>query len=252
MVIDKYSLLPKCFNCWYINCLLSNNIAMEKFLEEMTRPKSKLMKVTLGILAAIFLSIIGNALWEFVFRSIFNWIGMSILTGLAFVFSGFVDILHAGIGGATIDPYPYRFWVQMAYCMFFGILTGYLAAHVGHINRRVKGTIEEESAGDLLTSEKKNLRSGKYFFVLVMCAYFLFFMVMTTREGYVSNACKFVERSIEMLAPKLSETQVLELRAKYRGVDNSEKFYSLETEIKGLSQKQGVKIPDFKSIKPKR
>jgi hypothetical protein len=68
-------------------------------------------------------------------------------------------------------------------------------------------------------------------------------------NAYTRNASTFVERSIEILAPTIPQDKVLDLRSKYRSVDNAQKFYQLHDELRALAEDKGVKLPRFNPIK---
>jgi hypothetical protein len=68
-------------------------------------------------------------------------------------------------------------------------------------------------------------------------------------DSYTQNASTFVDRSIEILAPTIPPERVLQLRAKYRSVDNAQKFYDLHDELQALAKEKNVTLPQFKVIK---
>ena len=68
------------------------------------------------------------------------------------------------------------------------------------------------------------------------------------RAFYIMDATLFVEQSIDILAPRISPAQVLELRAQYRSIDNAAKFYELEDSLRTFSQQSGATLTEFQSI----
>jgi len=70
--------------------------------------------------------------------------------------------------------------------------------------------------------------------------------------AYTVRAALFVERSIDILAPKLTTNQTLHLRAQYRSVNDANKFYQLEDSLKKLAQESGTELPRFQSVRIER
>jgi hypothetical protein len=76
----------------------------------------------------------------------------------------------------------------------------------------------------------------------------LFVTAHFIKNQYTQEAIVFTERAIEMVSPYLTQAEILDLRAKYRAVDNADKFIELEKSLRMISKNNGVVLPDFSSF----
>jgi predicted ATPase len=58
----------------------------------------------------------------------------------------------------------------------------------------------------------------------------------------------FVERSIEILSPSLSEAERLNHRSRYRAIETAEDFALLYDDLQNDGRKQKMKMPAFTPI----
>ena len=83
---------------------------------------------------------------------------------------------------------------------------------------------------------------------LVTLSLFLFVLSMSIKHHYTYNAIIYIEKSLDIIAPKISENQRLELKSKYRMINNYDSFVTFNNNIISLAQEKNIKIPEFKLI----
>ena len=78
----------------------------------------------------------------------------------------------------------------------------------------------------------------------------LFSYVLTTsiKHHYTYNLIIYIEKSIDIVAPKINEQQRLELKANYRLIDNYEKFESFNQKLNDIANEKNIDLPPFKFI----
>jgi len=226
---------------------------MEQLQQKKKTHIPKWVKWILWGILSIVLSALGSGFWNFVLYDFLGWLGHGFLSAMSYIFNGYVDTLHKRIGRATLDPFIYGIWLIMPVFSIIGGMVGYHLIKFLDLRRDLRGTTsnEEYSSEKVISSKRKLYMLNNCNFMIYVVLMLMFFNQFIL-DIYASNACAFVERSIVILTPKLTPDQVLELRAKYRAVNNAEKFYSLEAEIKGLAKTKGIEIPTFDSIKSSR
>ncbi len=65
---------------------------------------------------------------------------------------------------------------------------------------------------------------------------------------YTAKAASFVEKSMDILAPHVSENKGLVLRADYRSIKDSKGYFSLYSELRNLEKEYSVVLPEFEPI----
>jgi hypothetical protein len=74
-------------------------------------------------------------------------------------------------------------------------------------------------------------------------------LVVYAGDLYTRQAIVFVDRSIEILAPTIPPDKFLQLRARYRAVDNAQKAYDLHDELTTITKEKNITLPQFSVIK---
>jgi hypothetical protein len=68
------------------------------------------------------------------------------------------------------------------------------------------------------------------------------------RNIYSSSAVIYLERSIEILAPHLSDADLLKLRASYRAINRRDQFIALYSQLVATARANNVELPQFSPI----
>lgn len=83
-------------------------------------------------------------------------------------------------------------------------------------------------------------------FISVMI--FCYILTSAIKHHYTYNLIVYIEKSIDIVAPKINEQQRLELKAKYRLIDNYDKFKIFNEELNNVANEKGIELPPFKFI----
>ena len=79
--------------------------------------------------------------------------------------------------------------------------------------------------------------------------FLLIYMIsISIKHHYTYNAIIYIEKSLDILAPKISEQDRLELKAEYRYINSYKKFKSFNDKIIKISKETNTVIPEFKLI----
>ncbi len=218
--------------------------------------ENKLLRILITLIGILFGGVLGSFLWESYLSVFLKWLSSSSLKLLSSLFSGYLDSLHSGIGNdpsALLSFLPFLFlmitvisspWV---FLLIFRIETRHISKYVTEeeSNKMYKDYISKDSYESSIYYKK----AVTYVAIAVGITATLVFGNILNKTGYIYEASSFVEKSIDILAPHLSNTETLELRAKYRLVDNAEQFYELEDILNEMALESNVKLPTFESIK---
>jgi hypothetical protein len=206
----------------------------------------------------------GSGLWDIAVKPSLGWVGRAVLQALSYAFSGYLNYLYGSLGKGTSEAYsilPYLLlvlvmiaapWVSLVYFLrrFDGQLENILS-----LRKKLRGDEEaptregvEKDLDILEASVTRQRRHAKWSFVVLLAVSVLVDGEAAFRTAYKWEACIFVERSIEMLAPRILPQEVLELRAQYRGVDNAEKFLALVERLRSTDSRVGVGLPAFTPV----
>jgi hypothetical protein len=66
---------------------------------------------------------------------------------------------------------------------------------------------------------------------------------------HCTKAAMFIERSIEIVSPYISNQERLKLRAEFRAIEKADAFYRLEDKLRSIAIEQTIKLPEFESIR---
>lgn len=215
---------------------------------------SRTLQVILGAFVTILLGAIGSGLWELLLARLFHAFANVFLSAIASVFHGYVDTLHQGIGKG-----PYGHFEILPYVILVVIilLSPWITIHLGTLaTRRIRRRLLRLTSGGgetvtpvKLQSDVDLLQRILWFMVPVAILTSLLYVSEFIATNYTVRAATFIDRSIEILGPEVDHQTFLRLRAAYRAVDNAEKFYVLEEEIRSIASAHKITLPQFASIR---
>jgi len=217
--------------------------------------ESRTLQVLLAAFATIFLGAIGSGLWELVLARMLQAIANGFLAAMSHLFHGYVEILHRNVGkgpSGQLEILPYVVAVTVLivgpWAMVFGVMSA-----TRRLRRRVLRAANnqaEQIAPKMRLAEVERTRK-RVIRLLIPTAGItsLVYLQDVIETGYTIRAARFLDRSIEIVAPVVDHHTVLRLRASYRAIDNAKKFYVLEDEIRAIARDKRLTLPDFKSIR---
>jgi hypothetical protein len=215
-------------------------------------PKSRAANIIFWIVVTLVLGALGSGLWENVFSPIFSFFGRLLVTGFTYLSVSYSDSLHRRIsrdGIHTLNLMP--FLVVSSLSLFIPWAIVY---QTHYLLRKYEGRKHLEIPERDAKKSTEKIDYGRKFGRLRLIA-LLSAIVSTFVYGhesylatYTRSAAVFVERSLDILAPSLSEVERLGLKARYRAMENASDFSLLYDELKQQSEKHSIKLPEFKPI----
>lgn len=217
--------------------------------------KRRWLKIAGGIFGTIFLGAIGSGLWEHM-RDPVNLLFSSAALMVDRVTGTYLDTLHSSIGNARQNEILLEVGVAFAVVMVFLNILGVF--YLLRLRKRLKESDDDSAdskeasprAGKKILEITGNLMTGKPFFMLLLPAVFnvLAYSNGLFADGYRLGAITWIERSIEIVHPHISDSEFLLLRAQYRAIHNAKSFYELQASIIHYAVQFQVNLPQFKAL----
>ena len=220
-----------------------------------SQSQKRLGKVISGLLAVVILGAVGSGLWDLALSPFLRWFVSVFVDAVSSVYTSYIDSLHGRIGAGFADYIsllPFVVWMT-AFVLFpwAALLYAFrglrqITAEITSLMKKANGeTDEKQVTPEGLLQRVVKLRK-KLLIIAIPCCLVISLLYMSTFiEGiYTYKAGRYAQRSIEMLAPCVSNQMVLELRAEFRSVDSAQKFYDLDERLRGIAEEHGVVLPD--------
>jgi hypothetical protein len=212
---------------------------------------------TIGI--ALVLGAIGSGLWEVLLRPACVATGNGLLTLLSRTANGYVDALHEPIANGHAGHEALHVFTigSMLLLSSYWLAVIVLRSMMDRLVHKVEERPMPQSLGSRLLAgsgalpvRARRLRRRSTV-VMVVLASLTSVLVLegVFRAMYEWRAVTFVERSLDILAPKMAESERLRLRAQYRSIGSAGDFYALEDALRGEATKQSVTLPEFGSVR---
>lgn len=228
--------------------------------------KNKYTRIFFGIVATIFLGAIGSGVWE----KFLSPVSSSTTTFIASLFSSLSDSyansLYENVGkGSTgvigilvLNPYTFIQLLLMTTPLIALISETVLFIKISKLH--TKRNYDENNINDNGNKELKDYNSKNTLekipekkinrlrcFLLIsypIClGLFLWILSNSVRDAYSYDAVIYVERSIEIVSPKISDQELKELKSLYRQIDNRDKFTELNSLLVEISKKNNLNLP---------
>jgi hypothetical protein len=214
---------------------------------------SKWGKPVLTILGTIFLGALGSGLWDVFLRDLMNLLAFSLLKIVGTVYAGYLDNLHAEIARGCIDRFsslPYLV-VVVFFCSFPWAAISLMRLRLRYFEKQYvesRQSSEVSTADEVLAYHKNLIR--KFTIILSIFAIFMStaYVTLAARDFYANNGAIYLDRSIEIVAPYISASDVLRLRAAFRSIKSTDDFHKLDSELKSIAKKTKVELPKFRSL----
>lgn len=205
------------------------------------------------ILGTIFLGALGSGLWDLFLSELLYKCASIFANIFASFFSSYVEILHKNIGqGLNEESSMILLSIFLATIMLIGIfLFLYIFNSYRHLKKSLIGSNKKLDAPkiDSQTRLKRFKKKIIFYFFAIIPLIFMYAMIFFTID-YQHRAIVFIERSIEIVTPNITTNDLVVLRSKYRSINSAKEFYELETELRNISLKYHIKLPEFSTIKP--
>jgi len=233
---------PKTINANSIKDIISGILKME---EEKWLFGIKATTIT------IFLGVVASGVWGIFGEPLFHWFSNVVFDALNHFSDFYVNFLHLDIGkGLANDSIP--FFIEFVLYILF-VLALIITPLLGPLITWFKG--EKKPNGIPKIKQRGKPRDPLSIYIVKLVLFFLlsfggilFVTAHFIKNQYTQEAVVFTERAIEIVSPYLTQAEILDLRAKYRAVDNANKFIELEKSLRVISKNNGVDLPDFSSF----
>jgi hypothetical protein len=204
------------------------------------------LKGLLGLIGALLLNALGNGVWEWFLRDFLNWSGTALLKSGASLMAGYVDTLHQRIGLTLSNDTMAPTLAQS----FFAVMPASAFAAWLLLHRAERRTAVDVATPAVSRHARKAALRRR---LLLLIAVTVGLMMPATglmliEANYTRRAALWAERSIEIVAPAISENERLLLRAQLRAVQSADQFYKLYDRIRALKVPDGLKLPTFEPI----
>jgi len=205
------------------------------------------------IFATIFLGAIGSGLWDlFLSELLYECASLSAHI-FASIFSSYVEILHEDIGKGLNEKYSFFLVVLLFSMIIISVIfiLIFLTASYRYLKNYLLGSATNKHVAkvDKQTRLKRFKKRIIIYFLLYM-PLIIIYSTMIFDIVYEHKAIVFIERSLEIVAPYITNNELLLLRSKYRSISSAKEFYELEDELRSISAKKYINLPEFSSIRP--
>jgi|GEM_PF-3294189 len=181
-------------------------------------------KIVTAVLGTLILGALGSGLWERLGSPLFDFITHVIIDGIDWVTKSYKDSIYteASFGfqerSANVLYESFLAFSPLCYLLLIMIhswLRGWLA-------------LKEKLSNSTLNPVKNFMRSSKGFFLLSILTLFVFvnFFISFTRTAYVQAVIKYVNSTIQRIAPYIDDQTEELLWAQYRSVKSSDDYYA--------------------------
>ena len=221
---------------------------------------------------ALVVGVVGSALWEMLLRPPTIWLGNALLEVVAAVWSGYLDTLYASVGQAQADSL-----VTLPFMLSVLLIGGGPVAAAVSLHRRFLGLKErlkkvrerallaaqggakiaplvepekdldqmiQETDADMRELERSIVR-GLYPSV---GAFVIAVAIVATHTFYVRSVVNWTGRSIEIVAPYVSQADLLKLRSEFRSVETAAQFFQLDARLRQIAVASGRTLPEFQPV----
>lgn len=197
-------------------------------------------RAVLGFIGLLVVGALGNGVWEWFLRDVVLWVANSSLRAVSLVWSGYVDALHRGIGSTLSTDL-----LVSALAMTFWLLLPWSAVAVAHYVHQVEKGNPYPRPPRLFGHQ--GLGRARWLTVVAILFVGVAFMAIV-QSDYRRRAAIWAERSIEIVAPNITERERLQLRAELRAVGSGLEFYRLYDHLRSLQPAAGLRLPPFEPI----
>ena len=130
---------------------------------------------------------------------------------------------------------------------------GLLLIRVRRLFNRLRNPGEKENHKTTPDALAKELRSIQRRVLLIFLPIILISTIIYSQEFFQTvhsrKAALFIDRSIEIVSPYISDSRRLELRAEFRAIENAKEFYRLQDKLRQIAEEHAIKLPAFESIR---
>lgn len=208
--------------------------------------ENKIVRSALALVGTLFIGAIGSGIWELFLKGFFLWLGNSVLSLIASVWIGYIDILHREIGKLEEDilvlPLYSVFVVIYISAPWIAVikLSKEISAVKINSNDQYKRHISEINISNRIKKIKRTVN----FLLIPMSALMTAIMIISLWQTvYTRSVCSWSKQSLEIIAPYVSEREMIVYKSQLRQVNGAEKFYKIYDSIIDVANKNNIILP---------
>lgn len=204
------------------------------------RKSKRTLKVGLAILGTLILGAIGSGIWARIGEPLANLFTSAVINGINLIWSNYKDLIYiqasSGFREYAANELYQIFIVTLA--MVYVLL---IIFHPWLTDRYPAGALRKRT--------EKFFRSGRGFLLggIFMFAVLSSCVVLFTQISYVNRVITYAHKSIDRLAPFLTDQEKKELLAEFRSVNSAEDYYKFYDKLLKLYSDHGI---DHRSVRP--
>ncbi|HCE3215920.1 TPA: hypothetical protein NGS02_004536 [Vibrio parahaemolyticus] len=191
-----------------------------------------------SVMSIIFLGSLGSGLWDLFLKDSLFFILQWVTNIADSIFVGFADSFYSDVGKASQPMLtvlvPIFMVVAVIAFTWFNTVMYFV-----------------QSSKDYTPSPNKSRKRVPFlsvFFPVMTCLITATYGHALVSDVYNFKVSNYVERSIEILRPGISESKYIELRAQYRQVETRDQFQELFNELINLEEQSNVVLPKFEPL----
>ena len=202
-----------------------------------------------SLLSIIFIGALGSGLWDILIKDLLYGIGEIFFRLMTVVHRGYVDALYEKVGNQS-DAFLYlpsiALFVVLIFLPFFVFLIlRRLYNKIDRLNapKPVKISKFDEKLFKIFATKRKIIYSVFIGFYLILS---LLYIDLFIKWYSTKAAVCYVERSMEIIRPELSEEKYIEMRSRFRQIDNAEKTQAIISDLISIAANNGYILPESK------
>jgi hypothetical protein len=199
------------------------------------------------VLGTLLLSSLSNPLWSDVLRPFLIWCGNTILQLAGCISASFLDYVYSRVGIPETDTLaiaPYFVCIGIALTLpLINLITLQKTYQLAKFTFPLSKNEEEFK----IFRRKKNQKLTRISYFTVILAIISAPTIILNLVGdiYSRSARLHIERSLDIIGPFLTEQNRLELRSKFRMINNTQSFRNLNTVIRTIADRNKIELPEF-------
>lgn len=232
-------------------------------------------KAILGVIGALILGGLGNGVWEYILKPVIAWSYTGVLNVATLGILKFKDDLYREIAKGFHEESS----LALASAFYF-VLGYFVAGGLFLLKKRAKGLVGDVERGGqelealelemngqgtinrqdedlnvrisrLRKENSKLLRKavvahrGTYFLFAFGVAFFAWTVIGSVKDRYINTAIVHYEQSVNVIAPFVSERDLIILRSRFARVSSKEDYELLMSDIRHVGEKNGVMLAKF-------
>ncbi len=235
----------------------------------MDNPQETKISTAKRIAIVILLGAVGSGVWSLIGEPLIQNIGSAAVRVIGWFSAAYLDSIYAEVGKGIYDRDA-----SFLHSSFTGLFIGFwmiapleiysrwkklkrkVSSHENTLEAVENGTAapefdDEDTPSRVLANARRVVRELRVFFwLLALVAPLAVAWELATlyRSTFSSSAVIYLERSIEILAPHLSDADRLQFRASYRAIERRDQFIVLHDQLVSTAKTKSVDIPKFSPL----